>query len=495
MRTILLIVMTATEFCATAQNPPAFSSQSPKPPAQPGQERHFLRAPDVLPGTLPAMRTVAYWVSQMKEPDAVVLSPAKIQQLNKAYVQRVKHPERLDTTARKLIEAKLEAYPGLFFSKPDVMAQSVGDRATGTRAMIAAEVGYMRHTEYGNILGIRYAPAELDKLEVEMSASGIETDGPPQAGVAVEAVPLRIVPLISPEYVGQPDKNRTRWDVWNLDIVPVGGPVTILHVSKSGGFLFVLSDNGYGWVPSEKIALAGGASTAAITEPGDFVVCTGDKVPYFSGPDCRFASGWFRMGDRLAQAVGGSGARLSGAKALKVMVPVRQADGKLSYQSAWLRPDADVHKGYLPYTRRNIVTQSFKLLDNIYDWTGAWMGRNHATALRDIFACFGFRLPSCGELLSVYTEHPTQLSSKETQAFQYQAILANDPFTTIQVCSSGHSQLHLGGYQGVPVAYDTHGYNYTDADGHMPDIRRSCVETINYVSYFLKQDVVFIELK
>jgi hypothetical protein len=479
MRTTLLIALTLTVSAAAAQNPAVFSNQSPKPPAQPGQERHFLRAPEVLPGTLPEMRDVAYWVQQMKEPDQVILPLNRIQQLNNAYTERVKHPDRLDTTARKLIDAKLEAYPGLFFSKPDPISQSPADRLAAVKAMIAAEVGYMRHTEYGNILGIQYAPAELDRLEAEMSASTVSSDPAPLSGVAVEAVPLRIVPLISAEYVGQPDKNRTRWDVWNLDIVPIGGPVQILHVSRSGGFLFILSDNGYGWVPAEKIALG------HLSGSKDFMVCTGDKVPFFSGPDCRLASGWIRMGDRLP----------SGKQPNEVLVPIRLANGSLSLQSAWLRPDADVHKDYLPYTRRNVVTLSFKLLDNIYDWTGAWLGRNHATALRDIFACFGFRLPSCGEQISVFTEHPKQLSSKETQEYQYQAIIKNDPFTTIQICSSGHSQLHLGSYQGVPVAYDTHGYNYADTSGHMLDIRRSCVETINYVSYFLKQDVVFIELK
>jgi len=66
----------------------------------------------------------------------------------------------------------------------------------------------------------------------------------------------------------------------------------------------------------------------------------------------------------------------------------------------------------------------------------------------------------------------------------------------LQICSSGHSQLFLGDYDGVPIVYDTHGYNYTDtASGKSFDIRRECIETIVLPDYFLKQDVVFVELK
>ncbi len=482
-RKLILLVLIAP-LGVLAQNPATFNNQSPRPPVQPGQERHFLRAPEVLPGTIPEMRDVAYWVGKTSEPDKVVLTVPQIQQLNKAFTERTRRPEQVDSLARSLILAKIDAYPGLYFTRPTPTAALVKD-------MIAAQVKYLRHTEFGNLLGIVYAPTEIDRLEGEMAAGasddllGASKTAP--TGLTVEAVCLRIVPQISPEYVGQSDKNRTRWDVWNLDILPIGSPVQVLHVSKSGNFLLVLSDNGYGWVPADKIAFASAAEIARFTDAPDLMVCTGDKVPFFSGADSRFSSGSFRMGDRLP-LVQKDNHRL-------VRVPVRQADGTLSIQQAWLGRDADVHAGFLPYTRRNIITQSFKLLDNIYDWTGAWMGRNHATALRDIFACFGFRLPSCGELLSIFTAHPEWMSAKLDKTAQIKQVLTHDPFTTLQICSSGHSNLLLGDYQGAPILYDTHGYNYTDSTGHTYDIRRVSVETIALPDYFLKQDVTFITLK
>lgn len=503
----LAVTLLAISTSVHAQNPPGFAGQSQPVPVKPSQaqDRHFLRAPDVLPGTLPEMRDAAYWVARMKEPDAVVMTEARIEKMNRDFTQKVKDLARIDSSARKLILDKIDAYPGLYASEPDVFALAPVQLADITRRMIAAQVKYMRHTEFGNILGIQYAPKELDRLESEMSSGTIDNELNVQPGITVEDVCLRIVPMISPEYIGQPDKNRTRWDVWNLDIVPLGSPVQILHVSRSGGFLFVLSHNGYGWVHSEKIAMASRSAIDQFAASTRFVVCTGDKIPYYSSATCRYASGWFRMGDRLPLAGASNPARLSGGAAASgvrssggaraILVPVRQADGKLEVQQAWLAPDADAHTGYMPFTRRNVVVQSLKLLDNIYDWTGAWMGRNHATALRDIFACFGFRLPSCGELLSVFNDNTRTLYTREGRQRQYEAVAANEPFITLQICSSGHSQLYLGDYNKVPIVYDTHGYNYVDSTGQTLDIRRSCIETIALPDYFLKQDVVFVELK
>src|ERR1700735_1679333 len=116
-------------FTGQAQNPPAFANLSPRPPAQPAQERHFLRAPDVLPGTLPEMRTAAYWTGRMEHPDEVVMGMEKIRKMNMDFMERMRHPERIDSLARQLILAKITAYPGLFISEPDVVGQTAARRA------------------------------------------------------------------------------------------------------------------------------------------------------------------------------------------------------------------------------------------------------------------------------------------------------------------------------------------------------------------------------
>jgi hypothetical protein len=452
----------------------------------PPSARHYLRAPDVMPGTLPEMRGSTYWISKMQNPDQVVLSLAQIQAMNAAFEKRVSNPAGLDTELTRLINLKTEVSPGLFISHPNLYTKSPAAVAALTREMVNKDVKYLRKGSFGNMLAIELSAKELDEQEAEMNYAHIAGEVKIQPGITTADVQLREVPSTKPEFVGLTDKNRTRWDLWNLDIVPIGSAVQILHVSKSGEYVFVLSDNGYGWISTDKVAFGEKMPTEQFSQSAHFVICLGDKVPFYTDASCKYASGYFRMGDHLP---------LAGSNPRVVNIPVRQSNGTFTIQQAWLSSTADVHVGYLPYTRKNIVIQSLKLLDNIYDWTGAWMGRNHATALRDIFACFGFKLPGYGELMCAFNPKVKWLYATESKEKHYHDILANDPFTTLQICSTGHSQLFLGDYNGMPIVYDTHGYSYKDAEGRDLEIRRTNVGTIAYPDYFLKQDIVFISLK
>jgi hypothetical protein len=274
--------------------------------------------------------------------------------------------------------------------------------------------------------------------------------------------------------------------MWNYDIVPIGSPVQILHTSKTGGSIFVLTDKGFGWINSEEVALCSNDDIDKFNNSKNYIICTGDRVPYYSDSNCTYVSGRFRMGDRLP--IKGNDQRL-------IQIPTRQVNGKFLIQEAWLLSDADINRGYLPYTRKNVVIQAFKLLDNLYDWTGAWYGRDHATTLRDIFSCFGFKFPSNGVLLSAYNDQKRIVYPEEGKEAQLNAISGNEPFLTIQICSSGHSQLYLGNYKGVPIVFDTHGYSYTDKNGNELVIRRCNVGTLSLPDYFLKQNITFVELK
>ena len=449
-------------------------------------DKLYLRAPDVIPGTLPEMRDSAFWIARMKKPDQEVMNSLQIKQMNSDYFAKMKTPGRIDTATMKILDRKLESNPGLYTAWPDLYNQGAAKVAAITRKMIDKNIRYMRKAKYGNILGIEYSEGELNELETEMNLGQVGNQVKVQTGITVEDIPLRIVPLLRPEYVGLPDKNRTRWDLWNLDVIPIASPVVVLHVSATGGFLFIFSANGYGWVRSEQVAIDDRAKIEQFNAGGRFVVCTGERVPYYADSKGKIVSGWFRMGDRLP--IAGKGAARS------ISIPTRQVSGRLLVQRAWLKPAADVHEGYLKYTRRHVVGQTFKLLDKVYDWTGAWMGRNHVTVLRDVFACFGFTLPPSGELLAVYNDNTGTVRPAEGKEIQYKAIIKNEPFLTFQISRSGHSQLYLGEHNGEPIVFDTHGYNYPDANGKELEIRRACIGTVSLPDYLLKQDIDFVTL-
>lgn len=442
-----------------------------------------MRAPDVMPGTLPEMREVSYWINRMEKPDEVILSPQEIQNRNSRFIKRLANFSELDSLIRKQINAELSSRPGLLTAIPDVTTKSKSEISTLVTEWIDKELTFLTRRRASNILGIQYADWEVKRIADEMASAKSPGQIDLQPAITVKNCRLRIVPEIRPEYT-----SGTGWDMWNYDILPISTPVKILSKSKTGGFLFILSDQGYGWVNSEDVAIGSSEQIESFCNAGDFVLCTGEKVPFYSDSNCVYVSGWFRMGDRL------------GVKDMnttrEVIVPVRLMNGRLSFQTAWLKKDADVNRGYLPYTRRNIVIQSFKLLDFIYDWTGGWYGRDHATQLRDVFSTFGFKFPSMGGLLTAYQPISRITYPKDGKEAQMKAILANDPFTTIQVCGTGHSQLYLGNHNGMPILFDTHGYRYTDDDGIERIVRRANIGTQDFPDYFFSRDAIwFLELK
>lgn len=453
-------------------------------PQQRYSNQLYFRAPDVMPGTLPEMRDANYWIDRMEHPDDVVMSLSEIKYKNVQFHNRLDTLDHLDSNLRRQILIELRTRPGLLASVHDLDKRPSTELETMVRDMIDKEIKFLKNGRWGNILGIRYSDREIESIENEISTAKEKGKITRISAITVNDCRLRIIPSLKDEYVGY--SGLAAWDMWNLDIIPIGSAVTVLSRSRSGRFLFILCKRGLGWVNSEEIAVGSATQISGFTNSNDFVVCTGDKVPFYSDKELKYASGYLRMGDRVpASSIGGF---------VSLLIPTRGIDGKLVIQTGWSRRDADFHFGYLPFTRRNVVKQSFKLLDNIYDWTGGWFGRDHATQLRDIFSVFGFEFPSMGGLLSAYNMDSIVLKPEVGKQGQFNAILSHQPFLTLQICSSGHSQLFLGDYNGVPIVFDTHGYNYKDDNGNEFMIRRANVGTVLLPDYFLKQEIRFVDL-
>ncbi len=449
------------------------------------QSELYLRAPNVVPGTMPEMREASYWISKMKSPDKVVLDLGEIKSRNAAYRQRMADSSELDSAVALRIEKQIKDRPGLLANVPDIGPMTPTELADLTQRMVQSGTAYLRSREFGNIMAIGYGESELEAIEKEISYTPERNITTPQTAITVTQCRLHIIPPIKPEYIGLFTNGKARWDLWNLDVLPVGTPVHVLYASKTGAFSFILSERGYGWVPSEEIAIGSKSEITSFDNPNGFIICTSDRVPFYSDADCTYVSGWLRMGDQLP---------LVGTDSRSVRIPSRNANGKFNFQEAWLRPDADVHVGYLPYTQKNVAVQAFKLLDNLYDWTGAWYGRNHATNLRDIFSCFGFQLPANGILLAAFEKNPQTISPNEGREAQFKHILSNEPFLTLQVCENSHSQMFMGDYDGVPIGFDAHGYSYKDGDGNDLELKRWVVSTIEMPDYFLEQEITFVKL-
>ena len=445
----------------------------------------YDRAPDVNPGTLPEMRTTAYWIALMENPDEVVLTPQAIEKMNRAYELKAKSANPFEGVAQERKARIGSRWSSRVINAPDLLSMSPTALADTVKKVISTKVASLRRGTYGNVAALPYAEREIQAFEDEMALDKVSDQVSLTHGIMVRDSRIRNVPSFLPEQPGITGNGKGRWDMWNIGIVPVCSPVTILHQSLSGEYLLVFCNLKYGWVLAQDVAFATDRQIEEYANPKDFVVCTGDRVQYYADPDCVYSTGWFRMGDRLPLA--------SKSGTNQVKIPFRNFDGQLMPGIAYLRPGSDYNKGFLPYTRRNIVETAFKLLDDPYDWTGGWWGRSHETIYPDIFAVFGFRLPWHGGLFTLFGNNENFTTPKMTEAEQFSIILRNEPFVTLQSCG-GHVQLLLGEYNDVPIVFDNHGYSYEDEDGKTLEIRRVNIGIQRLPNYFLRRNVTFLTL-
>ena len=450
----------------------------------------YKRAPDILPGTIPEMRDPAYWIRQMDNPDEVILTLPEITSRNEAYLKKMSRPDPFAGVhpGRVPMDWQLNRWPARFLVRPDLEAMSTVDLTSLVRQKIQECIDFIQAETYGNYLGVAYSDHEIDGIIDEATLESEDAVITIREGIPIRTTLLRVVPARFPSVVGIKNIDTTNYtvDLWTSALVRIGTPITVLHRSRSGSHLFVMGDNQFGWVPAEDIAFGDEKAIRLFSGPDDFLVCTGNWVPYYGDERCQYVSGWFRMGDRICLE--------PGSTHQKIWIPSRAVNGELRMESAWLAPDADVHKGYVPYTRRNIVTLAFKLLDDPYDWTGATLGRNHETTYQDIFTCFGFKLPHNGGLYTHYGNNDIAALPDMGKEKQYELVLANEPFVSFTV-SRGHVSLLLGEYNNEPILFDQNGYSYTDETGETSQVKRCSIITPLVVSYFLKYPITFLELK
>lgn len=453
------------------------------------EEHDFLynRAPDVLPWILPEMHDTAYWIKRMEKPDEIILSQDEIERMNAEYQRKINSPDPFKDASEERKPELIHWWPGFSLTFTDLHSLNPQAVADTVKTRINEEIEYLRSQEYGNALAVKYSEKEIDAFEEEMAFEKVKNSITVLDGISVRTTRLKNIPSFLPEQIGMTQAGKMRWGQWNIGVLKIGKPVMVLHLSRSGEYMFVQCEVGYGWLRCEDVAFGTKKEINNFVNATDFAVCIGSRVQFYSDESCTCASGWFGMGARLPLASKGD--------PRTVKVPVRRMNGQFAIEQVWLAENSNFHVGYLPYTRRNIIETAFRLLGDPYDWSGAWFGRQHETTYRDIFACFGFNLPNHGTLFTFFNDNNTTVLHPEMGKEQYyKKILENEPFVTIQSCG-GHCQLYIGGYKNEPIVFDQHGYNYQDESGTWYEVRRCNIGDLRLPRYFLKRDVTFLELK
>ena len=152
----------------------------------------YPKAPLVLPGTKPEWREPSYWISQMDNPDAVILTPARIEQMNAAFGERIRLKEPFaDVSPDRVPNIRKD---GFFLVVPDVFGMVPGEVAGFVREQVTGLVSSIQRSRNGNAYGIAYDEAQKEAFVREMAADAIPDEIVPLRGLVVKTTRVRTVP-------------------------------------------------------------------------------------------------------------------------------------------------------------------------------------------------------------------------------------------------------------------------------------------------------------
>lgn len=72
-----------------------------------------------------------------------------------------------------------------------------------------------------------------------------------------------------------------------------------------------------------------------------------------------------------------------------INIPSREDNGQLTFKKGYIRTNEDVHRGFLPYTQKNMAYQAFKMLHQPYGWGEMFGARDCSRFMMNLFSTFG----------------------------------------------------------------------------------------------------------
>ena len=177
-----------------------------------------------------------------------------------------------------------------------------------------------------------------------------------------------------------------------------GTAVAILHRSRDGQWLFVISNLYAAWIEKEAVAEGSREQVLPYARKSPYLVVTGAKVQTVFTPEQPALSELqLDMGVRvpvLADWPADKPVNGQHAYAAHVIeLPIRNGDGSLRFAPALLLRTADAQTHYLPLSKANVLRQSFKFLGERYGWGHDYNGRDCSGFVSDVYSSFGVRLP------------------------------------------------------------------------------------------------------
>ncbi len=292
--------------------------------------------------------SVQFWISTLEAADEIVMTPEEIKAQNRLMME-------------KWGKDYVSGYYDMLSFPETIDGQWIRERVT-----------YM---DYRNIKlfhkGEAVTDAKWDTYFAGMNLENIDTTL--RYGLVVHHASSLDVPTTDILTNSGMDEDFNRIQQTSFKI---GEPLLILHESADRAWLYVMANEYIGWVEGKNVAFfKDRQSWLEYQNAKDFIIVTEDN-------GIASATEKLFLGTKLLRKAEGV-----------ALLPVKDVKGNVSYIDLHYTEKDKVHEGYLPYTRKAVLELAFSMLGDPYGWGGAEGKRDCSSFIKDIYSCFGLRLP------------------------------------------------------------------------------------------------------
>ena len=397
------------------------------------------------------MLTPDFWISQLAQPDQVLLGADAIAAQNARLVQ-------IDPSMRDLRSLS----------------------STLTRAQVLGwikDISQLPQKPLYDDKGERVPAEVLQQVSDQLVLDKVPMEQPVRYGVVLRRAALRSFPTDLRVFTSAGDTDIDRFQ--ETAEFP-GTPVAIIQVSRDGQWLFVLSPRYAAWTRKDNVAEGSAEQAFGYAGRRPQRVVTGAMVATVYAPEQPAVSQLqLDMGvavpvlvDHPAdEAVNGESPYTSHV----IELPVRNAAGMLGFSPALLQRNTDTAADYLTLSESNIIRQAFKFLGERYGWGHAYDGRDCSGFVSDVYRSMGVQMPrdTSRQATSPALTHQT-FTSKDRRDARMKAVNALQVGDLVYI--PGHVMMVIGRLNDQPyVIHDTTGISYRDSSGAMREVKLNAV--------------------
>jgi hypothetical protein len=376
---------------------------------------HYVPAPIVFEDIPRKMKTAAFWISKIEDPNKIILTKEEILNLNKKTFSK-----------------------GVFLTDVfNISFDFYKKRSTKT-----VKQYFQIFAKY--YTGTSTKPINkklLNKIEEKIDYDSFESAKKNLYAITISHSEMRLLPTNIHLYSALDSFGVDKVQQTHLDL---GSPVAILGHTKDKSWYYAVSEIAEGWINSDSLAFGRKEEIKnyRMTKKTKCAVVISANADIYN--DKKMTK--FIENVRLGTLIQVSNV---GRKMTELVIPTVNENKKLIFKKAYIHSE-DIAVDFLPYTQKNIIKQAFKLLYTPYGWGDIYGYTDCSGFLRQLYLSFGIVLPRNSSAQMTLTKEPLKLKSEDNCQERDSKIIENaiPGITFLQF--PGHIMLYLGEYNDKP---------------------------------------------